>query len=163
MLKAALNIVFITTLVPLIFGFTGCGTYQMQGSNDYPDDQLATLDTKIKWDYIFVTFVDGKSRGFGLFNTYKLVPGDRVITVTGNSQSGLYSNDTDIAFEAKPGGAYKLTYENLGNRLWTATIIDKSTSERVDYEQTHPRCWNSLKGLGDLKCEHQRAHLNEKK
>lgn len=152
----------IASLVLLII-LTGCGTYQMQGVKDYPQDQLATLDTKIEWDYIYVTFVDGKSRGFGLYNAYKLVPGDRVITVTGNSQSGLYSNDTDIAFEAKPGGSYKLTFQNLGNRSWKATIIDAETSERVDYEQTHPRCWNSMKELGNLKCEHQREYLNENK
>ena len=164
----------------LVIILTGCGTYQMQGAKDYPLDQLATLDTRVETDCIFVTlnedcptalnffvkFVDGKSKGIGFigyYDNFKLVPGDRVITVRSHHKSdlGTFIIYIDIAFEPKPGGSYKLAFHNVENRTWEATIIDVETGKRVDYEQTHPRCWESWSGA--LKCEHQREYLNENK
>ena len=86
----------------------------MQEADQYKDIELATHDTKPSGINVGVSRVDGKSRGVGSFDTYKLIPGERVITVSGNPQLGFYNDHTDIVFDAKPGRTYKLVYTNLG-------------------------------------------------
>ena len=148
-------------LLYLILCLFSCGTYVSKEARGLDESELAILDTKFPFfsPSIYVTFVNGESRGFGDFDSYKLAPGETVITVSGNSQLGLYENHTDIMFNAEAGKVYKLVYEGLGGGNWSAKIINKETSERVDYEQTYPDCGHSL--LGNLKCTHKKESLNQ--
>ncbi len=142
---------------------SGCaGTYKMQGAHQYEEAELATLDTSIPYarHAIFVVFVDGKPRGIGLFDTYLLVPGERVITVRGNhgrDLQKLYKNYTDIVFMVEAGKSYELVYEEVDYIDWRAWIIDQASGERADYEQTRPHCTD----FRALRCTHAKAHLNE--
>ena len=136
----------------------------MQDANQYGEAELAVLDTRIPSPRhaIFVVLVDGKPRSMGLFYTYLLVPGERVITVRGNAGhdlQSLYKNYTDIVFMAEAGKSYQVVYEGVGYRNWRAWIIDQATGERVDYEQTCPDCT----AFWALRCKHAKAHLNKRK
>jgi hypothetical protein len=132
----------------------------MQGADQLSEAQLSTLDTSLSGDDVFVSKVDGISRGVGLFDTFKLVPGERVITVSGNSQLGLYRKYTDIVFNAEPGGNYQLSYMRLGGGDWLAVILNSTNGSRVDYEQSFPKCELSM--LGSYECVHKKHHLNKK-
>ncbi len=154
----------ILLIILILFALSACGTYSMEGADQLSENEVATLDTKIQkaFDPIHVSFIDGKSRGVGSFKIYKLVPGERVITVTGNQVMRVLPNYTDVVFNAEAGKEYKLKFISHGGDKWSCEIIEKSTGERVDFEQTNPRCWHPG-NVGSLKCEHKRAYLNNNK
>ncbi len=130
-----------------------CGTYSMEGAKGISPDELAILETKIEGcsDCIYVSDIDGKSRGYGYYKTYELIPGERSITVYGNSQLGFAKNATDIVFNAEAGKIYYLNLVSANNGYWIASINDKQTKKQVDHEQHSLNCKLSL--LGGWKCK----------
>ena len=138
----------------LVFGIviSGCAsTYSMQGAKEVPDEEVAILVTTVSsWSpYVFVSDIDGVSRGIGSFRTYRLLPGERHVTVHGNSHSGFYTDPKVIVFVAERGHHYELvvTDREFGP-YWTAGITDTATSERVDTRIYRPKCKDSpWKGL----------------
>lgn len=96
------------------FLMSGCGTYRMPGIETFPKDQLANMHvpaTPLFGHSVSVHSIDGKSRGYGLFDVYQLIPGKRIVTVIGNTQSGLYRDPENILFDAEPGKVYELVFD----------------------------------------------------
>jgi len=92
MLKGALG-----ALAGIMISGCALSPYAMEGVNDLPEDQTATLtiDTPFLDPYIFITMIDGvHPRSFS--NTYKLLPGMRQITMSGNAQGDLSRVQLDI-------------------------------------------------------------------
>ncbi len=115
---------------------SGCtfGPYAMEGVDDLSEDQVATLtiNTPFLEPYIFITLIDGvRPKTFS--DTYKLLPGERHITLSGNPQSGFYPDYKTFVFIAEPGGHYEVALPaRTDGPYWTAGITDLSTGERID-------------------------------
>ena len=129
MLKGALG-----ALAGIMISGCALSPYAMEGVNDLPEDQTATLtiDTPFLDPYIFITMIDGvHPRSFS--NTYKLLPGMRQITMSGNAQGGFYPDHKTFVFVAEPGGHYEVALPGKAHApYWTAGITDLSTGERID-------------------------------
>lgn len=79
-------------LMVFSIGMSGCAmTYSMEGAGERPDDDVAILVSNLSLldPYVYVADIDGVSRRTGSFRTYRLLPGERHITLYGNSQSGF--------------------------------------------------------------------------
>ncbi|KAF0807752.1 hypothetical protein A6D6_00749 [Alcanivorax xiamenensis] len=133
-------------LFVLIINFTisGCSmTYSMQEARSLSDDEVAILiiETPFMNPYVYVSAIDGVSRGYGEYNTFRLVPGERHITLVGNSHSGFYEDPKVVVFEARSGRYYKIILTEISYRpYWTAGIADSSTGERVEIRVYSPEC-----------------------
>jgi hypothetical protein len=153
-MKVKQNIVPIVLLICI--AVTGCGTYKTPGLENYSNDQLARLevpDTPLLGYSIMVHSIDGKSRGFGLYDSYLLKPGKRIITVLGNTQSGLYQAPENLMFIAKAGKVYQLKFSVIdGTAMWDSRIIDKDTGNLVDFVKKETTC--SYSTFGDVECDY---------
>ncbi len=85
-------------------------TYSIEGARELPDDEVATLVSNLSFlePYVYVADIDGVSRGTGSFKTYRLLPGERHVTLYGNSQSGFYKDPKVVVFVAESGHHYEL-------------------------------------------------------
>lgn len=137
----------------MVIGLSGCAmTYSMQGAKEVADDDVAILVTTVSsWSpYVYVSDIDGVSRGMGSFKTYRLLPGERHVTVHGNSHAGFYTDPKVVVFVAERGHRYELVVsDRQQGPYWTAGIADTATGERVDTRIYRPECtdhpWRGLR------------------
>jgi len=115
----------------------GCGTYRMAGleDNPYGASAMMTLPSPVMYSGIYITHIDCKSRGVGLYKRYELVPGWRVITFAGNDQLYVPPNPKSYLFKALPGAMY--TFErNYKHRSddWILDILDQESNQPIESE-----------------------------
>jgi hypothetical protein len=114
----------------------GCGTYRMTGLSDYSDSELAVLELPFGAMYspIFVTHIDCRSRGVGWYKRFEMIPGWRVITLSGNSQMGVSPSPKSYVFEAQPGIVYTFESDKRGGANdWLLVIVNQETGEPIEY------------------------------
>ena len=123
----------------------GCMTYTDQRAKTVARTRIAVLEQPFTTD-AFVTKVNGKSRGIGLFTRFELPPGRNTIVMAGNKKAGNYVDDAEVAFNAEEGKTYVVKYrigpyegpprgtifDFFFPTVIHAWIIDKSTGEAVD-------------------------------
>lgn len=139
----------ILLLVSTMVVLAGCAsTYRDPRSVGLSTAQMAILEESHDWDStVYISEVNGRSRGTGIFTRYELPPGRNTVLVTGNSHAGMYPNPTELAFVAEAGRVYQLKYEtsrrasllkpgtwNDGPGKWRAWIVEKVSGKAVDEE-----------------------------
>ncbi len=153
-MKIKQNIMIVLLLVSVVI--TGCGTYKSPGLESYSNDQLAKMevpDTPLLGYSVMVHSIDGRSRGYGLYDSYLLKPGKRIITVLGNTQSGLHQAPENLMFNARAGKVYKLEFSVIeGTASWDSRIIDKDTGKQVNFVKKETTCNYSV--LGEVQCDY---------
>lgn len=137
-------------------------TYSMEGVRELPDDDVATLVSNLSFwaPYVYVADIDGVSRGTGFFKTYRLLPGERHVTLHGNSQDGFYKDPKVVVFVAEAGHRYELVVSDKEQHpYWTAGIVDSSIGERVDTRIYRPEC--TMSQWKGLRCSIQKDGVTE--
>jgi len=130
-----------------LFVLTGCGTYRQPGVAALSSDESAVLvlPYPVMYAGIFVTHVDCRSRGMGLYKRFELHPGWRVLTFSGNRGMYVPENPKNYVFRAEPGAVY--TFErNYDYRPddWIIEILDQESGEAVEswWEPAEWSYWN---------------------
>lgn len=123
----------------VVLHLTGCAaTYRTPGSESLPLSQLAILEHNSPTKSgITITKVDGKGRGFGIFERFELTPGEH--SITAYPLLPYHGPEITRWFHAKEAGAYRVeAILNTTNRKamwWSLGVTDKETGQRVDYGQ----------------------------
>lgn len=98
-----------TILVLLLAAMvSGCSVYRGYDGPRRSEHTIAILDVGSAFaNDANIHLVDGKSRGFGLINTYELLPGERELTV-GLATPGYDGEIVVTYFEAEAGKQYTI-------------------------------------------------------
>lgn len=113
-----------------------CGSvYRMPGAESVPASQIAVLhEMKGQTESVGVTAIDGTSRGWGLFERFELVPGERTLTVQlfkGNTNS----TPMKLRFRAEAGEHYELKYQIVPtgamSGTWNARVVSRRDGKNV--------------------------------
>ena len=83
---------------------------------------------------IVIEQIDGRWRGTGLINTYRLSPGKHSMGVRVNLP--FYRSDKVVRWiDVKPGGRYSVeAATDVEAERWGFWVVDSGTRKRVDYE-----------------------------
>jgi hypothetical protein len=123
-------------LLSILLNLAGCGTYRMAGLTDSSEFEPAILEMPYGAMYspVFVTHIDCRSRGFGWHRRFEIVPGWRVVTLSGNSQMGVSPSPKSYAFYARPGDVYTFEPDERGNsRDWVFVLVNQETGEPIHH------------------------------
>lgn len=125
---------------------SGCATtYRDPRSIGLPATKIAILEQPFTMDdFVYISEVNGKSRGTGLFTRFELPPGRNSVLVVGNTHGGMYENPSLLVFIAEAGGVYVMKYDSgprahlwkpsswTGPGTYRAWIENKVTGEKID-------------------------------
>lgn len=121
-------------VLSVLVNMAGCGTYRMAGLSGDQGIEPAVLESpfSVMYSPYFVTHIDCRSRGVGLYKRFEMIPGWRAITFKGNSQMGVPPNPKTFVFMARPGTVY--TFEpdwNDHSKDWVLDILNQETGDSI--------------------------------